>query len=114
MPSLIPPLVSAGNLYLRRGSSRLAGFCATNTFTRQSSTVPPPSSKTASVNQTRIEISQDISTILEVVGESGCRYSIQKTLQQNEPSVRGVHLSWYELIGIGCHEYLEAEMRPQC
>lgn len=114
MPSLLPPLVSAGNLYLRRGSSRLADFCATSTSSRQSSTVPPPSSNTASVNQTRIEISQDISTIKEVVGESGCRYSIQKTLQHKETLVRGVYLTWYELIGIGCHEYLEAEMRPQC
>ena len=39
---------------------------------------------------------REASTVTEVVGESGCRYSIQKVLQQQGHSAKQVYLAWYE------------------
>ena len=56
-----------------------------------------------------MEKDRKASTVTEVVGESGCRYSIQKVLQQQEHSDRQVYLAWYELLELNQYGYLEAK-----
>ena len=51
---------------------------------------------------------RETSTVTEVVGESGCRYSIQKVLQQQERSARQVYLARYQLLELIHYGYLEA------
>lgn len=100
---------------MKRASSKLASFRAKTHLLVRVAQHRHPRQKKASVNPARIKIGQNMSTVTEVVGKSGRRYSIQKVLQQKEHSARQVYLSWYAVLKkIDHHKYLEAEFWPQC
>lgn len=68
---------------LNLGSPRSIAFHATGQFPRHIGTVP--TSTPPQAEQTLYEIKRDMSTITEVIGDSGRRYLIQRVLQDKGP-----------------------------
>lgn len=75
---------------LKRGHPRPTSFQVTDHFTRHRSTVPTLSP--SSVDHTRKKVTKTVSIGTEVGGHSGCRYLIQKILQEKG---RRVYLARY-------------------
>lgn len=69
-------------------------FRATVQFPRHNSTVPIPPPTV----YTQREMEKDMSSITEVVGDSGRLYQIQRVLQEKEPSSGRVYLATFVLL----------------
>ncbi len=87
--------------FLKLGHPRSTSFQVTDQVTRHSSTVPTLSP--SSVNHTSNKIAKTVSTVTEVVGNSGCRYLIQEILQEKGSPMRRVYLARYEILNLICH-----------
>lgn len=68
-----------------------------------------PPSPSHPVNHTPNEVGKNIATIKEVVGHSGCRYLIQKILQEKTSPTQRVYLARYSSINLHVQIFLRQE-----
>ncbi len=86
-------------------TSSFTTFPATVRLRRHASTVPP-----SPADYARHETQKTASPAEELVGQSGCRYLIERVLQEKTIPPRRVYLARYVLLRLNCQHHLTCQL----